>query len=255
MKKYLSFLLLFATLVLFAGCQSTSSDKPNTDPSNVTDSTNATAPSSATQPVEIIETTGKANIPYHPSGFDGDKLYVNIDGNTLVYERHAAGIGSLTKKTVLDTFYTATKIEGIVWNVYSAEEHPDLSYVLVISGTNSSWTYRISNSTDTTSAITSVDQIYNKFGHIEYACDLSVFPIDDIRNWFGEIILVEDGKLLVTPGLDSGKSEFGKVVWLIFDGADAYSVGQVVTYTFCDVKAPDKEGAPLNIIALSVYME
>lgn len=143
MKKHLSFLLLFATLVLFAGCQSTSSDKPNTDPSNVTDSTNATAPSSATQPVEIIETTKKENIPYHPSGFDGDKLYVNIDGNTLVYERYEAGIGSLTKKTVLDTFYTATKIEGIVWNVYSAEEYPDLSYVLVISGTNSSWTYRI----------------------------------------------------------------------------------------------------------------
>ena len=135
MKKYLAFLLLFATLVLFAGCQSTSSDKPNTNPS------------SATQPVEIIEPTGKENIPYHPSGFDGDKLYVNIDGNTLVYERHEAGIGSLTKKTVLDTFYTATKIEGIVWNIYSAEEFPDLSYVLVISGTNSSWTYRIAKET------------------------------------------------------------------------------------------------------------
>ena len=97
--------------------------------------------------VEIIETTEKENIPYHPSGFDGDKLYVNIDGNTLVYERHEAGIGSLTKKTVLDTFYTATKIEGIVWNVYSAEEYPDLSYVLVISGTHSSWTYRIAKET------------------------------------------------------------------------------------------------------------
>ena len=145
MKKYLLFLLLFATLVLFAGCQSTSSDKPNTDPSNVTDSTNATTPSSATQPVEIIDATEKENMPHHPSGFDGDKLYVNIDGNTLVYERHEAGMGSLTKKTVLDTFYTATKIEGIIWNVYSAEEHSDLSYVLVISGTNSSWTYRISN--------------------------------------------------------------------------------------------------------------
>ena len=133
MKKYLLFLLLFATLVLFAGCQSISGDKPNTDPS------------SATQPVEIIDTTEKENMPHHPSGFDGDKLYVNIDGNTLVYERHEAGIGSLTKKTVLDTFYTATKIEGIIWDVYSAEEYPDLSYVLVISGTNASWTYRISN--------------------------------------------------------------------------------------------------------------
>ena len=111
------------------------------------------------------------------------------------------------------------------------------------------------SATNTTSAITSVDPIYKKFGHIEYTCDLSVFPTDDIHNWFGEIILVEDGKLLVSPGLDRGKSEFGKVVWLICEDADAYSVGQVVTYTFCDVKAPDKEGAPLTIVALSVYME
>lgn len=147
MKKYLLFLLLFATLVLFAGCQSTSSNKPNTETQNITDSTKITAPSSATQPVEILDATEKENIPYHPSGFDGNKLYVNIDGNTLVYERHEAGIGSLTRQTVLDTFYTATKIEGIIWNVYSAEEYPDLSYVLVISGTNSSWTYRILNET------------------------------------------------------------------------------------------------------------
>ena len=147
MKKYLLFLLLFATLVLFAGCQSTSSNKPNTETPNITDSTKITAPSSATQPVEIIDTAEKENIPYHPSGFDGEKLYVNIDGNTLVYERHEAGIGSLTPKTVLDTFYTATIIEGIIWNVYSAEEYSDLSYVLVISGTNSSWTYRILNET------------------------------------------------------------------------------------------------------------
>ena len=145
MKKYLLVLLLFATLVLFAGCKSTSSGKPNTAASNVTDSTNATGPSSATQPVEITDATVKGNIPYHPSGFEDDKLYINLDGNTLVYERYEAGIGSLTRKTVLDTFYTATKIEGIVWNVYSTEEYPDLSYVLVISGTNSSWTYRISN--------------------------------------------------------------------------------------------------------------
>lgn len=112
-----------------------------------------------------------------------------------------------------------------------------------------------SNATDTTPAITSIDQIYDKFGHIEYTCDLSVFPTDDIRNWFGEIILVEDGKLLVSPGHDDGKLEYGEVVWLVCDYAFAYSVGQVVTYTFRDVKAPDNEGEPLNIIALTVYME
>lgn len=55
MKKYLLFLLLLATLVLFAGCQSTSIDKPNTEPSNITDSTKATNQSSAIQPGEVIE--------------------------------------------------------------------------------------------------------------------------------------------------------------------------------------------------------
>ena len=80
----------------------------------------------------------------HPSGFEGDELYINVGFRTLVYERYAPGVGTLTKKTVLDTFITETAIEGIVWDVYSVEEYPDLSYVLVISGTNSSWTYRLS---------------------------------------------------------------------------------------------------------------
>lgn len=80
----------------------------------------------------------------HPSGFEEDKLYINVGFRTLVYERYAPGVGTLTKKTVLDTFITETAIEGIVWDVYSVEEYPDLSYVLVISGTNSSWTYRLS---------------------------------------------------------------------------------------------------------------
>lgn len=82
-------------------------------------------------------------IEYHPSGFDGEKLYVNIDGKTIVFERCEAGVGTLTKKTVLDTFNTETEMEGIVWEVYSTEEYADLSYILVVSGTNSSWTYRI----------------------------------------------------------------------------------------------------------------
>ncbi len=54
MKKYFLFLLL-ATLVLFAWCQSTSIDKPNTEISNTTDGTEITDQSSATQTVEVIE--------------------------------------------------------------------------------------------------------------------------------------------------------------------------------------------------------
>lgn len=104
------------------------------------------------------------------------------------------------------------------------------------------------------STATSIDQIYDTYGYIEYTCDLSVFPTEDIRIWFGEIILVEEGKLLVSPGYE-GKEEFGEIVWLVCEDTYAYSIGQVVTYTFCDVKAPDREGEPLSIIALSVYME
>lgn len=81
-------------------------------------------------------------VEYHPSGFS-NVLYANFDGKTHIYEVYEGGIGSLTPKTVLDTFTTETHIEGIVWDVYSTEEYPDLSYILVISGTNASWTCRI----------------------------------------------------------------------------------------------------------------
>ena len=60
---------------------------------------------------------------------------------------------------------------------------------------------------------------------------------------------------MISPGSNEDKITFGEVVWLVCDQAYAYSVGQVVTYTFRDVKAPDNEGNPLNIIALLVYME
>lgn len=80
---------------------------------------------------------------FHVSGFDGEKLYVDYDGKSLVYERYKPGIDSLTKDTMLDLFIMDTAIEGIAWEVWSTEEHPDLSYVLLISGTNSFWTFRI----------------------------------------------------------------------------------------------------------------
>ena len=89
----------------------------------------------------------KVEAEYHVSSFDGEKLYIECDGNTLVYERYQPGIGTLTKKARLDMFETNTEIEGIAWGVWSTEEHPDLSYILLISGTNSSWTFRISEQT------------------------------------------------------------------------------------------------------------
>ena len=81
-------------------------------------------------------------------GFIGSELRIRINGQTVTYERYEAGTGSLTPKTLLDTFSDETEIEGIVWEIYSAEEYPDLSYVLVISGTNSCWTYRIVGNAD-----------------------------------------------------------------------------------------------------------
>lgn len=113
----------------------------------------------------------------------------------------------------------------------------------------------LSTETDTIAVATNNDSILETYGDIHYTCDLSVFPTDEARNWFGEIILIEDDRLLVSPGNEAGKAEFGKVVWLICDEAFAFGVGQIVTFTFCDIEAPDKEGEPLRIIALSVYME
>lgn len=90
---------------------------------------------------------------------------------------------------------------------------------------------------------------------IQYACDLSKFPTSEDCMGYGEIKKITNGKLLISPGSDKAKREYGEVIWLTCDEAEAYSVGQVVTYTFRDVKAADKEGEPLNIIALLVYME
>lgn len=85
--------------------------------------------------------------------------------------------------------------------------------------------------------------------------ELSQYSANEYCVGYGTIKEVRDGKLLISPGSDEDKKQYGEVVWLICDYAGAYSVGQVVTYTFCVLKAPDKDGEPLNIIALSVYME
>ncbi len=77
------------------------------------------------------------------TGFYGSDLRIHVNGQAMVYERYEAGSGALTPKEILDTFSEETEIEGIFWEVHSVEEYPDLTYVLVISGTNSSWTYRI----------------------------------------------------------------------------------------------------------------
>ena len=132
-----------------------------------------------------------------------------------------------------------------------------LTLVCILGGCyddKSNETNTLSTETDTIAVANNTDSILVTYGDIHYTCDLSVFPTDEARNWFGEIILIEDDRLLVSPGYE-GKEKYGEVVWLVCDEAFAYSVGQVVTFTFRDIKAPDIEGEPLNIIALAVYME
>ena len=100
--------------------------------------------------------------------------------------------------------------------------------------------------------IDSADEINDVFGPIKYTCELSNYPLDKANIHDGEILLVEEDRLLVSPGGKSAKKEFGEVVWLICDEAFAYSKGQYVTYYFNDVKAPLSEGEPLRIIATTV---
>ena len=80
MKKYFLFLLL-ATLVLFAGCQSTSIDKPNTEISNTTDGKEITDQSSATQTVEVIEIIDMTKIEEISCAEALQKFYTDAEYN------------------------------------------------------------------------------------------------------------------------------------------------------------------------------
>ena len=76
----------------------------------------------------------------HPSGWSEEGLYINLNGTTYLYPEQSPGIGSLTPGKLLDVFTVQTSMEGIVWEIYAAKEYPNLTKVLAISGTNSSWT-------------------------------------------------------------------------------------------------------------------
>ena len=96
---------------------------------------------------EYIDKLREMLLGSEETGFVGSELRIRVNGKTVTYEKFEAGDCGLTPKAVLDTFSEETEIEGIVWDVYATEEYPDLSYVLVISGTNACWTYRIPDST------------------------------------------------------------------------------------------------------------
>lgn len=105
------------------------------------------------------------------------------------------------------------------------------------------------------SFIDGIDCFKRSYEPVTYHCDLSKFPLDKAYMGYGKVLEISSDKILVSPDSDEDKAEYGEVVWLICNQAFAYSEGQAITYTFYDVKAPDNDGEPLNIVAISVYME
>lgn len=92
--------------------------------------------------VEGLDRKGNVIDAYRPSGFDEGKLYINVNGETLVYDRVEVDTGSLTRMNVLDDFSIETEVDAVLCRVFSVEEYPDLSYVLAYAG-GSPWICRI----------------------------------------------------------------------------------------------------------------
>ncbi len=76
MKKYLLFVLLLSTLVLFVGCQSAPTDKPN-----ATNSVDVTDQSSVTQTVEVVEIIDIAQRDNIPCDDALQKFYSDAEYN------------------------------------------------------------------------------------------------------------------------------------------------------------------------------
>jgi len=96
--------------------------------------TSCKQPPVETQPLETQPTTVPETIP---SGFYGqDTVYINAGGETLCYKILKNDDKDLTRDKRIDVFIIETHIEDIVWEVYATKEHPDLSYILLYSGTN-----------------------------------------------------------------------------------------------------------------------
>ncbi len=86
----------------------------------------------------FVSCNGLHKVDYRSSGFEGDYLYVNIDNNTYVYEKVEENIDDFSAEKMLDTFVKEVKISdtythGTEWMIFSAEEYPDLSYVIALS--------------------------------------------------------------------------------------------------------------------------
>ena len=91
--------------------------------------------------VQEAQTSSVSMVPTETDlvGVDAGALLLPIGGNTYRYLLSDATPEGVTVDELLYTFTEETLYEGIAWEVYSLKEYPDLSSVLMISGTNTEW--------------------------------------------------------------------------------------------------------------------
>ena len=173
MKRYLCCILTFVILITLTACIDAPAATPTTAPETIPETIPETVPE--TIPETVPETLPK--VEYHPTGLADGGLYVNVDGNTYFYKRYVPGIGSLTPGNHLGTFGQVT-------------------YVLVISGTNAEWTYRIAE--DVPYLIGKVLQVKDGWVDLEVIAHASSYlsvgdtlPVE-IRRTYGPAFVVGD---------------------------------------------------------------
>ena len=160
MKKLICCTLILVLILCFIGCNdqknSDGSAKPQTTTTSAattakttvlttTQATTATTTATTTIATTTIATTDN-NEPPTETGFYKSYLCLALNGEIKLYEKYRAYDeynDPWTWNAILDEFSTETAIEGIIWCVCSFEEYPDLSYVLLASGTNIYQVYRL----------------------------------------------------------------------------------------------------------------
>ena len=152
MKKQFCLFLVLALILCFVGCEdshnddiaSTSQSTASAETTQTVSTTSATTRVTSTSGTST--TNNEENWPQE-TGFYKGYLCLNLDGNLLIYEEdrtYDPYEDPLTRtEEPLGMFETSTHMEGIIWEILPFEEYPDLSYVLLASGTNNFVVYRI----------------------------------------------------------------------------------------------------------------
>ena len=159
LSRMISALLLSGLLLTAAGCAAPSASDdlmegivPSQEAAAGADISDRGTVSEAFADFAVRLFQQRMRAAYGKSGETGfrkaDLCCIHVDGKALLYEREAPGTGSLTPKERLDWFSEETEIEGIFWEVFSVEEFPDLSHIVLISGSNGSWTFHALEAAD-----------------------------------------------------------------------------------------------------------